>query len=75
MQISIDHDYYDDDDPISRRPHTRSQTAPEELIYDAATRLQRAEKAKTAKKRRSVGNLLQSLILPNHSMSMHQVAI
>jgi hypothetical protein len=71
IHVPIDHNY-DDDDPIARRPHTRSHTAPEELICDAATRLNKAEKAK---KRRSVGGLLQTLLLPNHSMSMHQVAI
>lgn len=68
IHFPIDHD----DDPIARRPHTRSQTAPEELICDAATRLNKAEKTK---KRRTVSGLLQTLLLPNHSMSMHQVAI
>lgn len=69
------HDTYlddDDDDPLFRRPHTRSQTAPEGLICDAAARIKEQKKAK---KRRSVGGLIQSLLLPNHSMSMHQVAI
>ena len=67
-----DYDYDDDDDIMARRPHTRSQTAPEEIICDGATRLQKAEKVK---KRKSVGSFLQTLLLPNHSMSMHQVAI
>lgn len=61
----------DDEYQHARRPHTRSQTAPEGLICDAVTRLKNEEK----KKRRSVGGLLQTLLLPNHSMSMHQVAI
>lgn len=62
----------DEEDPYARRPHTRSQTAPEELICDAAIRLKKEDKTK---KRRTVSNLLQSFIAPNHSMSMHNVAI
>ena len=64
--------YIDEEDPLFRRPHTRSQTAPEGLICDAAMRIKQEKKAK---KRRSVAGLLQTLLLPNHSMSMHQVAI
>ena len=62
----------EDDDPHTRRPHTRSQTAPEELISHATTRFKKEEEVR---KRRTVGNLLQSLIAPNYSMSMHQVAL
>ena len=62
----------DEDDPMTRRPHTRSQTAPEGFFQDAATK---PKKEKKAKKRRSVGGLLQSVFAPNHSMSMHQVTI
>lgn len=63
--------YEDEEETYFRRPHTRSQTAPEELICDAATRL----KEEKARKRRTVGNMLSSFLVPNHSMSMHQVAI
>ena len=62
-------DSLEDDDappPIYRRPHTRSQTAPENLLREAAARLKKEEKAK---KRRSFGGLLQTILLPNHSMN------
>ena len=64
--------HIDEEDALFRRPHTRSQTAPEGLICDAAMRILEQKKVK---KRRSVGGVLQSLFLPNHSMSMYQVAI
>ncbi len=57
------------------QPHTRSNTAPEGLICEAVRRIEREERGK---KRRSMGALLQSMLLPHHSVnaaSSHCVAI
>lgn len=65
-------DIDEEDDPAFRRPHTRSQTAPEELLCGAVDRLKREEKAK---KRRSMGGMLSSLLLPNHGTHAHEIVI
>lgn len=59
------------------RPHTRSQTAPEDLICEAVKRIEQDQRGK---KRRSMGAFLQTILLPSqshHTMSnaAHCVAI
>lgn len=59
------------------RPHTRSQTAPEDIICEAVERIEQDQRGK---KRRSMGAFLQTILLPSqshHTMSnaSHCVAI
>lgn len=61
--------------PPRPQPHTRSNTAPEGLICEAVRRIELEERGK---KRRSMGALLQSMLMPHHSVnnaSSHCVAI
>ena len=59
----------DNEEPAARRPHTRSQTVPDEMICRPVSN--HTNKEEKIKKRRTVGDLLQTILLPKHSMSHH----
>ena len=73
MSVEIEElkDPWLDGEAPARRPHTRSHTAPEELISSAVSR---TEKQK-AKKRRTFGGLFQTILSPNYGMNHHALAI